>query len=68
MNFESNEQVVSKGSKTKCGKIQININDQFLIEKLIAFLSNSFVGRKLKNLSDNDQFGDLSLSNHENNS
>ena len=51
MNFESNEQVVSKGSKTKCGKIQININDQFLIEKLIAFLSNSFVGRKIKSIS-----------------
>ena len=70
MKFESHEQVISKGSKTKCGKIQININDQFLIGKSIASLSKSFVGRKIKNLYDNDQIDDLSLclSKHENNS
>ena len=65
--FESHELVISKGSKTKCGKIQININDQFLIGKSVAFLSNSFIGRKIKKLYSDDQFDDLSscLSKHQ---
>ena len=68
--FESHEQVISKGSKTKCGKIQININDQFLIGKSIAFLSNSCIGRKIKKLYCDDPFDDISscLSKHKNKS
>ena len=53
--FESHEQIISKGLKTKCRKNQININDQVLIGESIAFLSNLFIERKIKNLYHDDQ-------------
>ena len=69
MTFESHQQVISEGSKTKCGKIQIDINDEFLIGKSIAFLSQLSVGRKIKSLYEDKEYDDLSycLSKHENN-
>ena len=36
--YESHEQVISKDLKAKDGNIQVNINDQFLIGKSVAFL------------------------------
>ena len=67
--YESHEQVISNGSKTKSRKIQVNINYQFLIEKSIEFLSQPSVGRKIKSLSKDMCNNDLNfcLSKHEKN-
>ena len=58
-----------KNLKTKCSEIQVTINDQFLIGKSIAYLSQSSGGRRIKSLYEDNHNNDLSqcLSKNENN-